>query len=142
MQAFVLDPQLDADTFAVCDLPLSAVRLMRDANYPWLLLIPRRPDLAEITDLPAADQRQLMDEIAQASEALKAVVPVDKINVAALGNVVRQLHVHVIARRRDDAAWPKPVWGAAPKKDYAAGAAEARAGALAAPLDLRARARP
>ncbi|HWT31784.1 MAG TPA: HIT domain-containing protein, partial [Propylenella sp.] len=92
MPGFSLDPQLAADSIAVAELPLSAVRLMRDANYPWLLLVPRRPGLAEIVDLAAAERTQLMAEIAAASEALRETVPCDKLNVAALGNMVRQLH--------------------------------------------------
>ena len=115
---FILDPRLEADSIAVTDLPLSAVRLMRDATYPWLLLVPRRPDLAEIIDLDRADQHRLMDEIAFASEALKALTRCDKLNVAALGNQVRQLHVHVIARFEGDLAWPGPIWGKAPPRPY------------------------
>ena len=114
-----LHPQLQEDTAAVGDLPLSRLLVARDANYPWLLLVPRRPAVSEIIDLVDADQAQLFAEIAQASRALKAIAPCDKLNVAALGNVVPQLHVHVIARRTGDAAWPKPVWGAAPPKAYA-----------------------
>ena len=134
MPDFSLDPQLAADSLAVAELPLSAVRLMRDANYPWLLLVPRRPGLAEILDLAAAERTQLMAEIALAGEALRATVRCDKLNLAALGNVVRQLHVHVIARRTDDPAWPRPVWGAVPAKLYAPGEAEALAAKIAARL--------
>ena len=134
MPDFSLDPQLAADSIEVAKLPLSAVRLMRDANYPWLLLVPRRPGLAEIIDLAAAERTQLMAEIARASEALRQAVPCDKLNVAALGNMVRQLHVHVIARRQNDPAWPRPIWGAAPPKAYAPGEAEALAAALNARL--------
>jgi diadenosine tetraphosphate (Ap4A) HIT family hydrolase len=134
MPDFVLDPQLEADSIRVADLPLSAVRLTRDANYPWLLLVPRRPGLAEIIDLDRHDRASLMEEIALASEALKSTVACDKLNVAALGNMVRQLHVHVIARHRDDPAWPRPVFGATPASRYADGAAEALAEKLAARL--------
>ena len=87
---------------------------IKDANYPWLLLVPRRPDVSEIIDLDEVEQAQLMTEIARAARALKAVTECDKLNIAALGNAVAQLHVHVIARRRNDVAWPKPVWGAVP----------------------------
>jgi diadenosine tetraphosphate (Ap4A) HIT family hydrolase len=111
MQDFEMDARLLAETIAVAELPLSAARLMGDANYPWLILVPRRPALAEIIDLDADDRAQLMREISRASEALRAVVSCDKLNVAALGNVVRQLHVHVVARFQGDAAWPGPVWG-------------------------------
>ena len=134
MSDFPLDPKIASDSIFVAALPLSDVRLMLDANYPWLLVVPRRSGIFELVDLDAADQRQLMEEITQASAALRATVPCDKLNVAALGNIVRQLHVHVIARREGDAAWPKPVWGAVPAKPYAPGAAEALAAKLAARL--------
>jgi diadenosine tetraphosphate (Ap4A) HIT family hydrolase len=131
---FSLDPRLAADSVPVGELPLSAVRLMRDANYAWLLLVPRRAAILEIADLDAADRVQLVQEIALASAALRSEVACDKLNVAALGNMVSQLHVHVIARRRDDPAWPKPIWGAAAAKAYPPGAAEALAARLAARL--------
>jgi diadenosine tetraphosphate (Ap4A) HIT family hydrolase len=115
---WALDPQLDADTTAVGDLMLCRVLLMNDANYPWLLLVPRRHGAVEVFDLDAAEQTQLMGEIATASRELKAITGCDKINVAAFGNVVSQLHIHVIARFRGDAAWPKPVWGAATARNY------------------------
>ncbi|MBM3529441.1 MAG: HIT family protein [Alphaproteobacteria bacterium] len=117
-RGWTLHPQLERDTHAAGDLPLSRVLLIDDANYPWLLLVPRRPATVEIVDLPEAERTQLMGEISQASRVLKAITGCDKINVAALGNVVPQLHVHVIARTRSDPAWPKPVWGAVPPKDY------------------------
>ena len=107
---------------------------MRDANYSWLLLVPRVTYANEIADLTPADRAALMDEIVKASTALRDTVKSDKLNVAALGNVVAQLHVHVIARRHDDAAWPKPVWGAAPAKSYPPGEGEALAAKLAARL--------
>jgi diadenosine tetraphosphate (Ap4A) HIT family hydrolase len=113
-----LHPQLEQDTEAIGDLTLSRLLVSRDANYPWLLLVPRRLGASEIIDLDAADQRQLMTEIAIASGALKAITACDKLNVAAIGNVVPQLHVHIVARRRDDPAWPKPVWGAAPAQAW------------------------
>jgi diadenosine tetraphosphate (Ap4A) HIT family hydrolase len=113
-----LHPQLDADAITLGDLPLSRVLLAKDASYPWLLLVPRRAKAREIIDLDGADQAHLMSEIAAASRALKAVTTCDKLNVAAIGNLVPQLHVHVIARRRTDAAWPRPVWGVAPPVAY------------------------
>jgi diadenosine tetraphosphate (Ap4A) HIT family hydrolase len=134
MPDFALDPQLEADTIPVTDLALSVARLMRDANYPWLILVPRRAGAIEIVDLDEPDQVTLMREIAAASRALKWTVRCDKLNIAALGNIVPQLHVHVIARRRGDAAWPKPIWGAAPPAPYAEGEAEALAAKLAARL--------
>lgn len=118
MIRFDLNPRLEGDSLPVADLPLCAVRLMKDANYPWLMLIPRQSDLVEITDLSAPDRLRLMEEIAAAAEALKTITGCDKINVGALGNMVPQLHVHVIARFRTDAAWPNPVWGAAPAGTY------------------------
>ena len=116
--AWLLHPQLDNDTAPVGDLPLCRVLLTRDANYPWLVLVPRRPGAVEIIDLDAAARGQLMTEIASASRALRDITGCDKLNVAALGNAVPQLHVHVIARRSTDAAWPRPVWGVAPARPY------------------------
>jgi diadenosine tetraphosphate (Ap4A) HIT family hydrolase len=113
-----LDAMLERDTMTIGDMPLSRVLLINDANYPWLLLVPRRPDIKEIADLGADEQVQLIGEIANTSRALKEITRCDKINVAALGNVVPQLHVHVIARTRGDAAWPRPVWNAVPPKAY------------------------
>jgi diadenosine tetraphosphate (Ap4A) HIT family hydrolase len=113
-----LHPQLEQDTEAVGDLPLSRLLVNHDADYPWLLLVPRRPGAREIIDLDEADQAQLMIEIAHISRALKEVTACHKLNVAAIGNVVPQLHVHIVARERDDPAWPKPVWGTAPVRAY------------------------
>jgi diadenosine tetraphosphate (Ap4A) HIT family hydrolase len=114
-----LDPQLAHDAAAVGDLPLSRVLVSRDASYPWLILVPRRPAAVELIDLTDADQAQVMREIAQVGRVLKAVTACDKLNIAAIGNVVAQLHIHVVARRRGDAAWPKPIWGAGPAHAYA-----------------------
>ena len=111
--AWSLHPQLKKDTIDIGDLPLSRVLVIRDANYPWLLLVPRREDAVEIIDLDEVAQAQLMTEITRVSRALKEITKCDKLNVAALGNMVPQLHVHIIARRTGDAAWPRPVWGAA-----------------------------
>lgn len=121
-----LDPRLEADTHLVARLPLSDLRLMDDARYPWLVLVPRVAGATELVDLPAAGQHALLDEIGHASHALRALVAPDKLNIAALGNVVPQLHVHVIARFRADDAWPKPVWGAHPARPYAPDALAAR----------------
>lgn len=134
MPDFALDARLEADSIPVTELALSAVRLMRDATYPWLLLVPRRPGLVELIDLRREDRTLLMDEIAAASEALRSAVACDKLNVATLGNMVRQLHIHVIARRRDDPAWPKAATVANPPKSYAPGKASALAARLAARL--------
>jgi diadenosine tetraphosphate (Ap4A) HIT family hydrolase len=115
---FTLDPQLAADTVPVKDLALCSVLLNDDANYPWLILVPRRPGMVELTDLNEADRATLWNEIALASGALKAVSKCHKLNVAQLGNQVAQLHIHIIAREKADAAWPAPVWGKAARKAY------------------------
>ena len=135
--AFSLHPQLAADTVPVGDLALCRVLLSNDANYPWLVLVPRRPDIVELLDLTAADRATLSAEIDASARALKAAVPCDKLNVAALGNMVPQLHVHVIARRRSDAAWPKPVWGAAPATAYEPAARDALVTALQHQLGIK-----
>jgi diadenosine tetraphosphate (Ap4A) HIT family hydrolase len=119
--AWSLHPQLARDTAPVGDLSLARVLAMNDANYPWVILVPRRAGVVEVIDLDAAERGQLMAEIAQVSAALKSQTGCDKLNVAAIGNVVPQLHMHVVARRTSDAAWPKPVWGAVPAKPYGAG---------------------
>lgn len=128
--SFSLDSRIEADTHPVIDLPLSAVRLMNDANYPWLVLVPRRSGLVELLDLDATARAVLIEEIAAAGEALRSSVPCQKLNVAALGNMVPQLHVHVIARLRTDAAWPGPVWGAAPAVPWKEGARDTLVAAL------------
>ena len=117
-QSWSLHPQLERDTANIGDLPLSRVLVINDASYPWLLLVPRRPDIVELIDLDEVAQAQLMTEIARVSRAVREVTRCHKLNVAALGNAVPQLHVHVIARFRNDAAWPKPVWGATPPRNY------------------------
>jgi diadenosine tetraphosphate (Ap4A) HIT family hydrolase len=110
---FHLDRRLAADSLAVTELPLCEVRLMNNKLFPWLILIPKRPDVSEWIDLAREDQHQLSDEIAILSHLMTALVTPDKLNIAALGNQVRQLHVHLIARYKSDAAWPNPVWGGA-----------------------------
>ena len=116
-----LHPQLARDTASVGDLPLARVLAMNDANFPWVILVPRLGGAVEIIDLDEAERGRLMAEIAQVSAALKDLTQCDKLNVAAIGNVVPQLHVHVVARRTGDVAWPKPVWGVVPARPYAAG---------------------
>lgn len=115
---YALHPQLANDTHPLVSLALCDVRLMDDANFPWLVLVPRVADIVEIIDLDAAQRSQLTAEIDAACHALKDLFKPDKLNVAALGNLVPQLHVHVIARYRDDIAWPRPVWGNATARPY------------------------
>ncbi|MEL4891696.1 HIT family protein [Xanthomonas protegens] len=111
MAEFVLDPRLQADSAFVADGPLSQVRLMDDARFPWLLLVPRVAEASEWIDLDGGQQRLLLAEINQLSQLLRQEPGVQKLNIGALGNVVQQLHVHVLGRHPDDAAWPGPVWG-------------------------------
>ena len=119
-----IDPAFIATSHALGDLTLCHVRLQDDARYPWLVLIPQGVALREIEDLMAMERAQLMDEIIHAGRALRVLgealgVPVEKLNVGALGNVTPQLHVHIVGRRRDDPAWPGPVWGHSPADPYA-----------------------
>ena len=128
--AFQLHDRLAADTHEVACWALCSLRLMDDANYPWLILVPQRSGLVELHDLSAGDLEARTDEIMLASRALQALFTPDKINVAAIGNLVPQLHVHVVARFTDDPAWPKPVWGALPARPYDPAQLEARLAAL------------
>ena len=111
-------------------LGLCEVRLMNDARYGWLVLVPRRGDLVEITDLGAGEQGQLWTEVNRATAALRQVAPCDKLNIGALGNIVRQLHIHLVARVEGDAAWPGPVWGNGKAEPYPAKALADRVDAL------------
>ena len=117
--SFALHPELVRDTAEVTRLALCRVGLRDDANFPWLILSPMLPGLRDFHDVPAAHHGALMDEIGRASRALQQIYAPDKINVAALGNVTPQLHIHVIARFAGDPAWAKPVWGIVPPKPYA-----------------------
>ncbi|NIB41991.1 HIT domain-containing protein [Pseudomaricurvus alkylphenolicus] len=117
-QKFELDPQLAADTVLLGEFPLSLVLLSRDANNPWCILVPKRPGKREIHHLAAMDRQQLMDESCHLAEVMADLFVPDKMNVAALGNQVSQLHLHHIARFKDDAAWPGPIWGVLEHKDY------------------------
>ncbi|CAN5590912.1 HIT domain-containing protein [soil metagenome] len=122
---FQIDPAFVATSHALGELTLCDVRLQDDARYPWFVLIPRGGALREIEDLMAMERAQLMDEIVHAGRALRVLgealgVPVEKLNVGALGNVTPQLHVHIVGRRHDDPAWPGPVWGHSPADPYAA----------------------
>lgn len=116
--SFVLNPTLEKDTFFVADLPLSRLLLMNDARFPWLILVPRREGMRELVDLMPGDQDQLLREINSVSRCLQQLFKPDKLNVAALGNMVPQLHIHIIARFASDAAWPKPVWGIGTAQAY------------------------
>lgn len=131
-----LHPLLQRDTIWVGDFALSRVLALNDADYPWLVLVPRRAGATEIIDL-GAEQAQLMAEIARASHALKEATGCDKLNVAAIGNVVQQLHVHIVARRHDDPLWPKPVWGASPGRPCDRGALQRFVETMQRRLDVR-----
>lgn len=118
---FALDPRLQQDTLPIGDFPLCRLLLSNDSNYPWFILVPRREDISELFQLDDADQQQLWKETTALAETLKDSFDADKMNVATLGNVVSQLHMHVIVRKRDDAAWPAPVWGKHPALPYNTG---------------------
>ncbi len=122
---FVLDPRLAADSLFIADWPLSRLLLMDDARFPWLLLVPRRAGRIELDDLGFDDQTQLLREIGRAMAVLRSIAHGSKFNIGALGNIVRQLHVHVVVRREGDAAWPGPVWSAGAKARYEPAAREA-----------------
>jgi diadenosine tetraphosphate (Ap4A) HIT family hydrolase len=123
--SFALDQRLAADTCPVASLPLCDVLLMNDARYPWLILVPRRAGMIEIADLSDLDQRSLWQEVNHSSAALRSASPCEKLNIGALGIIVRQLHVHVVARNMGDAAWPGPVWGHGKAVPYEPAAREA-----------------
>jgi diadenosine tetraphosphate (Ap4A) HIT family hydrolase len=120
---FVLHERLAADTLDVGRLRLCRILLMNDATYPWLILVPERPSVQEIFELDAADRAALIEEVTLVSRALDALFEPDKLNVAAIGNIVAQLHVHIVARFRSDPVWPAPVWGRTPPYPYTVGAA-------------------
>ncbi len=130
MPPFELHPRLAADTHALGDLPLCRVLLMDDARFPWLIRVPRVPGLVELTELDDADAARLMAGARAAARALQAHCAPHKLNLGALGNLVPQFHLHLVARFRDDARWPQPVWGAGPAQPYAADAAATRAAEL------------
>jgi diadenosine tetraphosphate (Ap4A) HIT family hydrolase len=115
---FVLDEQLAQDSHPIAELGLSSLRLMDDSNYPWIILVPKVADARELIDLDAVQQAALLEEINRVSRALKRLFRPHKLNIAALGNLVPQLHVHLIARYHDDPAWPAPVWGRIHARPY------------------------
>lgn len=118
MNTFNLHPQLAADSLFIINLPLCQVRLENVHNFPWLILVPRINQLTEVHQLSSRQQAQLITESSLCAQALTHLFEVDKINVGALGNVVSQLHWHVVARRQQDDAWPKPVWGFSPTQPW------------------------
>lgn len=115
---FTLDPRLQQDTILLGSFPLSLLLLMNDITYPWLILVPQRPDIREIFELAADDQQQLLAESSLLAGTLATLLRPDKLNIAALGNIVPQLHLHHIVRYRNDPAWPAPVWGKTPATPY------------------------
>jgi diadenosine tetraphosphate (Ap4A) HIT family hydrolase len=120
--SFILHPHLDADTHFAADWPLCRVLVMSDARYPWLVLVPRRDGVAEITALETSDRARLMDEINRAGRLVQNFPGVTKLNIGALGNLVPQLHVHVVGRHQGDPAWPGAVWGHGSTMPYGADA--------------------
>lgn len=131
---FALHPTLARDTVEVARLPLCRVLLMKDSRFPWLILVPERESVREIHELSAADRAALIEEIARTGEVLMRLFRPDKLNVGALGNVVPQLHVHVVARFSTDPAWPGPVWGSGLAVSYADDQLEALRARLAAEI--------
>ena len=121
---FTPDPAFDAGSVLACDWPLSQVRLQDDGRFPWLILIPRIEGVVEVDELTADQRAVLMEETVRAGAAVRAMGqrsmrPVEKLNIAAIGNVTAQLHIHIVGRRRDDDLWPDPVWGRGPAAPYA-----------------------
>lgn len=115
---FILDTRLQEDTWLIGDFPLCRLLLSNDSNYPWFILVPRREGISELFQLDDADRQLMWAETTALAGVLKELFTADKMNVATLGNVVSQLHMHVIARYASDAAWPGPVWGKHPAKPY------------------------
>lgn len=118
MTPFTLHPRLAQDCIVVGRMPLCLLLLMNDSHYPWFILVPQRQPLTEIHHLPEAEQQQLMRESSALAQAMETLFSPDKLNVAALGNIVPQLHIHHIARFQQDDAWPGPVWGKYPATPY------------------------
>jgi len=128
--AFELHHRLAADCFEIATLPLCQVLLMNDARFPWCILVPQLDDLRDFHEIPRSSRKAFFDEIEAVSLALEEITGAEKMNVAALGNQVPQLHIHVIARKSDDAAWPAPVWNAGPGTPYEGDAADVLIGGL------------
>ncbi len=124
MSDFILHSKLAADTFEVLSLKVSQLLLMNDARYPWLILVPEVSDMRDLHNLSAKQYHSVTQEIAQVSKVLESVTQAHKMNVGALGNMVPQLHIHIIARQTNDAAWPAPVWGVGEAQPYSQDAAK------------------
>ena len=124
--SFQLDNRLAKDTAKVCELDLCYVGLMHDSRYPWLILVPQVEGIIEISDLDAAAQGLMWREVNKCSLALQAIFPGYKINMGALGNIVSQLHIHLVVRHDEDAAWPRPVWGEGEAEPYDTAVLETR----------------
>jgi len=131
---FKLNQTLESDTVLIGHFPLSLVLLHKDSNYPWCILVPQRANVTEIYQLDVTDQRQLLEESCQLSETMVGLYAPDKMNIAALGNMVPQLHMHHVARFKDDGAWPNPVWGAQPPQAYSEESLAARVSKLRSAL--------
>lgn len=134
--AFHLDPRLSADSFHLGEMPLSSVYLKDDSRFAWIVIVPRRAEMRELVDLDETDTATLTHEIRSISRALQAEVAHDKLNVAAIGNIVMQLHVHIVARSIGDAAWPGPIWGVGSSEPYAGETGQHLAARLQARLGL------
>ena len=124
MNDFILHSKLAADTFEVLRLEVGQLLLMNDARYPWLILVPQVSDMRDLHNLSTKQYQAVTQEIAQVSEVLESVTQAHKMNVGALGNMVPQLHIHIIARQTNDAAWPAPVWGVGEAQPYSQDAAK------------------
>ena len=118
MGEFVLNKQLEADTHLVCELENCSLRLLDDARWPWLVLVPRVVGIEEWYDLTKGQRIMIDGEVARVASALKTMTGCEKTNIATIGNMVRQLHIHVIARNEGDANWPGPVWGYGTREPY------------------------
>ena len=125
MNDFKLDHRLEADTYRITDLSLCRILLMNDSRYPWLILVPRQQGLRELHDLSREDQSRLMSEITHTAKILQVYHQPDKLNIGALGNIVNQLHIHVLGRFDGDPAWPGPVWGIGEPTTYSEKQADA-----------------
>ena len=126
MPDFTLHERLNADTYFIADLKLCRLLLMNDTRFPWVILVPRQNELREFHDLTSQDRHRLMDEISYMAQTIEIEFKTEKINIGALGNIVPQLHIHVIARDPNDAAWPAPVWGHGRAVSYTATDAQAQ----------------